>query len=94
MERTHAELEGQHYREVEKNPLYAAEGMMDVRLEEMAMNMPIPQEFPEIIIPQQEPWERKQWYKVEQLKGEMLNLKGKFLDLERLVTSKGYKSKY
>ena len=42
----------------------------------------------------EKPWNKKQWRVVEQLKGEMLNLKGKFLDLERLVTSKGYKSKY
>ena len=42
----------------------------------------------------EKPWMKNQWHIVEQLKREMLNLKGKFLDLEKLVTSKGYKPKY
>jgi len=58
-ERTHAELEQHHYREVGKNPLYAAEGMMDVRVEELCLNMPVPQEIPEVMPSQEEPWEHK-----------------------------------
>jgi len=37
-ERTHSELEKYHYREVANNPLYAHEGMMEVRLEETAID--------------------------------------------------------
>ena len=42
----------------------------------------------------EKPWMKKQWHIVEQLKAERLNLIGKFLDLERLVTSRGYKPRY
>jgi hypothetical protein len=52
-----------------------------------------PKEEEKIEIPEK-PWNKNQWDIVQQLKGEMLNLKGKFLDLEKLVTSKGYKPKY
>lgn len=41
-----------------------------------------------------EEWTTKQWGVVDQIRGEMLNLKKKFLDLEGLVTSKGYKPRY
>jgi len=41
-----------------------------------------------------EQWTTKQWDIVNQLRGETLNLKGKFLDLEKLVTSKGSKYGY
>jgi len=53
-----------------------------------------PEEEPqkEINIPEK-PWNKRQWNVIVQLRGEMLNLKGKFLDLERLITSQGYKSK-
>jgi len=40
MERSHAELQQHHYRAVRENPMYAAEGMMDVMLEELSMNIP------------------------------------------------------
>lgn len=39
----------------------------------------------------EEPWNKNQWDRVEQVLGEMLNLKRKFLDLEKLV--RGYKPK-
>ena len=39
-ERTHSELEKYHYREVANNPFYASEGLMEIRLEELSMNMP------------------------------------------------------
>ena len=52
-----------------------------------------PEEKSQEKIPEK-PWNRNQWGRVEQLRGEMLHLKGKFLDLEKLVTSKGYKPKY
>jgi len=41
-----------------------------------------------------EQWTTKQWDVVSQLRGEVLNLKKKFLDLEGLVISKGSKPKY
>ena len=39
----------------------------------------------------EKPWMKKQWYRVEQVLGEWENFKRKFLDLERLVISEGYK---
>ncbi len=89
-EKTHAELERHHYNEVRNNPQYATEGMMDVRMEEFSMNMLV-YEPTEVVVQPEELWEKRQWNIVSQLRGEMLNLKKKFLDLEGLVTSKGYK---
>ena len=37
----------------------------------------------------EKPWNRKQWDIVNQLRGEMANLKRKFLDLERGIQRKG-----
>jgi hypothetical protein len=42
----------------------------------------------------EKPWNKKQWDVIVQVRGEMLNLKRKFLDLEKLVTSKGSKYVY
>ena len=44
--------------------------------------------------PPEKPWMKNQWHRVEQAIAEMLNLKGKFLDLEKLVISKGYNPRY
>ena len=84
-ERTHSELERHHYQEVASNPFYAAEGMMDVRMEEFAMNIPVTQEVLEVKEIPEKPWMKKQWHIVEQLKAERLNLIGKFLDLEKRI---------
>lgn len=96
-ELTHAELERNHYQEVKENPLYVAEGMMDIRLEEFSMNMPISPNGETGLNTErttQEAWDKNQWHIVQQLQGEMANLKRKFLDLEKLVTSKGSKYGY
>ena len=54
-----------------------------------------PEESQESLIMQkQEPWNKNQWDIVNQLRGEVRNLLGKFLDLEQLVTSQGSKSRY
>ena len=73
-----SELGTNHYRAVRENPLYVMEGMMDVLREELAMNTPTC-DLPEIREVTQEPWERKQWYIVNQLRGEMANLKRKLI---------------
>ena len=39
-------------------------------------------------------WTTKQWDSVSQIRAEMLNLKKKFLDLEKLVISKGSRYEY
>ena len=51
-----------------------------------------PKEESQEVIPEK-PWKRNQWSRTEQVLGEMVNLKGKFLALEKLVISAGYKSK-
>jgi len=56
---------------------------------------PREEESQEVMMQQSpEPWNKNQWDIVNQLRGELLNLKGKFLDLEKLVTTKGYKPRY
>jgi len=52
-----------------------------------------PEDEPDKPTPEQ-PWSKRQWYTVNQLRGEIANLKRKFLDLEQLVTSKGSKYGY
>ena len=42
----------------------------------------------------EKPWNKNQWDRVNQLEGKMLHFIGKFLDLEKLVTSKGGKYVY
>ncbi|GAH06109.1 unnamed protein product, partial [marine sediment metagenome] len=52
-----------------------------------AMSYHPEEENQEVVMKQlQEPWSKKQWNIVDQLRGEMINLKRKFLDLEALVT--------
>lgn len=77
-EKTHAELERPHYNEVKTNPLYAMEGLMDVRREEWEMNMPA-YELPELVVQQPEkPWNEKQWGIVQQLQGKIKHLERRF----------------
>jgi len=42
----------------------------------------------------EKPWDRRQWYTVEQLKGEILNLKRKFIALEEKTKGRGDKYAY
>jgi len=51
-----------------------------------------PEEESQEVIPQQkeEPWRKNQWYRVEQLLGEMANLKRKFATLEKQLIEQGY----
>jgi len=42
MERTHAELEQYHYHQIRTDPYYAAQGLLEVRLEEEAINISSP----------------------------------------------------
>ena len=43
MERTHAELEQYHYQSVRTDAQYVIQGLLEIRLEEMALAMPINQ---------------------------------------------------
>ena len=54
---------------------------------------PKEEEIPKVVI-SEKPWNKNQYDRVEQLRREFLNVLGKFLDLEKLVTSKGYKPRY
>ena len=90
-ELTRGEMEKHHFREVANNPFYAAEGMMDVRLEEFAENINM---LPKSVEPiKQEPWNRKQWDVVNQFRGELLYFKNKVVALEEKTPLKR-KSKY
>jgi len=92
MELTHSELEKYHYREIRNNPAYALQCQQELYLEEMQMNAPII----DLVQPAQVDmeWTEKQWDTVNQLRGETLYLKGKFLSLVELVITKGYKPRY
>lgn len=82
-EMTHAELERHHYNEVRTNPQYAVEGMMDVRLEEFSMNMPICETELQEERVIQKPWEEYQWIIINQLRGEVKYLHNKLTNKGR-----------
>jgi len=92
MELTHNELEQYHYREIRNNPAYALQCQQELYLEEMQMNAPIVDSAPPAQIDME--WTERQWDAVNQLRGEALYLKGKFLSLVELVIAKGYKPRY
>jgi len=82
IEKTHAEMQSHHYKEVANNPRYASEGLLDIRFEEMAYLIPSFEPTPEEV--EQEikfqPWQKNQWQRVQQLQGEVRHL-------HKLVTS-------
>jgi hypothetical protein len=53
-----------------------------------------PKEQEEVKEIPEKPWMKNQYDRVNQLELKVLNFIGKFLDLEELVKSKGYKPRY
>jgi len=56
--------------------------------------IPRDDEAQENIVTPEKPWTRRQWDRVEQLQGEMANLKRKFLELEKQIPKRTRKGKY
>jgi len=56
--------------------------------------MPMEDEPQEVTKIPEKPWTRRQWDRVEQLQGEMANLKRKFLELEKQIPKRTRKGKY
>lgn len=81
MERSHAELQQHHYQAVRENPMYAAEGMMDVMLEELSMNIPA-YEPPLEQEPEPE-WTRHQWDIVQQLRAQVQYLQKQVVTVQQ-----------
>ena len=70
MELSHSELQKWHYTEVRNNPAYAAQGLLEVRIEEI--DMPLIQEV--VPIYKDSAWSTRQWEIVNQLRGEMVHI--------------------
>ena len=77
METTHGDLQQYHNEAVRDNPEYRMEGLLDVRMEEMADHLPTQIEAPDLVATPQEPWAASQWDIVNQCRAEMLYLKQK-----------------
>ena len=88
IERTHSELERFHYREVETNPQYAVEGLMDIRREEWEMNFPVREETQVAI--KEQPWTGKQRDIIQQLRAEMQHIHGEVHELKTNKKSNKY----
>ena len=84
METTHGDLQQYHNQAVRENPEYRMEGLLDVRMEEMADHIPAQIEPPEVVAPQ-EPWTLAQWDIVNQLRLGFGYLNRSFANLEKQV---------
>ena len=71
MELSHSELQKWHYTEVGNNPAYAAQGLLEVRIEEI--DMPLIQEIITPIYKDSE-WSTRQWEIIDQLRGEIIHI--------------------
>jgi len=66
-----------HNKALREHPEYQMEGMLDCLREEMMLNMPYPKEvfeYPKRVT-QKEPWTKKQWDVVNQLRLDQVNLR-------------------
>ena len=70
MELSHSELQKWHYAEVRNNPAYAAQGLLEVRIEEI--DMPLIQEV--VPIYKDSEWTARQWDIINQLRSEMVHI--------------------
>lgn len=66
-----------HNKALREHPEYQAEGMMDCLREEMLMNMPLCQDTLEEPRQLEEPWDKRQWDTIKQLKAQVLFLSSK-----------------
>ena len=72
MELSHSELQKWHYAEVRNNPAYAAQGLLEVRIEEV--DMPLIQEVVSTPIYKDSAWSARQWDIINQLRAEMVHI--------------------
>lgn len=101
VEETHADLERFHYQEVRTNPQYAAQGLTEVYIEEMAMNVPICDTTPledrisslEEISTQPGKIPREYYRRLQELRGQVIFLQNKVNELvegKQRVKKPGY----
>jgi len=74
MELSHSELQKWHYTEVRNNPAYAAQGLLEVRIEEVMIDMPLIQEVVSTPIYKDSAWSTRQWEIINQLRGEIVHI--------------------
>jgi len=84
METTHGELQIHHNKAIREDSIYRIEGLLDVRMEEMADHIPTQIEAPEVVAPQ-EPWAASQWDIINQLRLGFGYLNRSFATLEKEV---------
>ena len=72
MELSHSELQKWHYAEVRNNPAYAAQGLLEVRIEEV--DMPLIQEVVSTPIYKDSAWTARQWDIINQLRAEVKHI--------------------
>jgi len=90
-EKTHAEMEREHY-EALTNPPYRMEGRMDILYEEMMMAQPLPKESQIVPVYQDTRWTNRQWDSVGQLTGLVRHLENKLNSyLDKSSKKKGNK---
>lgn len=101
MEKSHGELQAEHYEAVKTNPMYRLEGMMDVLREELMMNMPSLEPKLEVRgtapLLEEPPWTKRQWDVVNQLRNEVRGWRKQHYELlkemEGMRTTAGKKEK-
>ena len=101
MQSSHAELEQEHYRAVKTDPYYALQGLLEIRLEEMALAMPINQPLEDLddrinnleaISAEPGGIPRRYEDKLKQVQNELIYLRNKVNELT--AKKPGRKSKY
>ena len=83
-----------HYRALREDPMYLAEFLIDVRFEELSWHLPRTLEPIEVVATPQEPWVKKQWDVIEQLRGEVAYLNRKFAQLDLQTKEQGNKPRW
>ena len=85
IEKTHAELEAEHYRSVRTNPMYQYRGLMEVQMEEAMMAWPMlsPEQ------PEPEEFEYSQWRAVQQLRAEIQYVRNQLAGNRKSAPNRG-----
>ncbi len=88
VERSHGELNAEHYREIRTNPLYRIACQMDeiAMLQEPSLNQD--REEPIVGTPTEPEWTKGQWYVVNQLKAQVLFLSSKINEMRANANKK------
>ena len=75
-EKSHSELESEHYRTVRSNPYYAQQGLMDVLMEESMMAWPVSPQPPILEVPESEAIQQLR-VEIQQIRKQMVEMQNK-----------------